>query len=64
MSDVLVIGGGIIGLSIAIALSQKGANVTIVERDLCGIGATWAAAGMLAPEAERLEGNSLRFWYS
>jgi len=61
MSDVLVIGGGIIGLSIAIALSQKGANVTIVERDLCGIGATWAAAGMLAPEAERLEGNLLDF---
>jgi glycine oxidase len=61
MTDVLVIGGGIIGLSIAIALSQKGANVTIVERDLCGRGATWAAAGMLAPEAERLEGALLDF---
>ncbi|MFN7759395.1 MAG: glycine oxidase ThiO, partial [Pseudanabaena sp.] len=42
-------------------LSQKGANVTVVERDLCGHGATWAAAGMLAPEAERLEGNLLEF---
>jgi glycine oxidase ThiO len=61
MTDVLVIGGGVIGLSIAIALSQKGANVTIVERDLCGRGATWAAAGMLAPEAERLEGDLLDF---
>jgi glycine oxidase len=61
MTDVLVIGGGIIGLSIAIALSQKGANVTIVERDQCGHGATWAAAGMLAPEAERLEGDLLDF---
>jgi glycine oxidase len=61
MTDVLVIGGGIIGLSIAIALSQKGANVTIVERDRCGRGATWAAAGMLAPEAERLEGDLLDF---
>ena len=44
MSDVLVIGGGIIGLATAIALSQKGANVTVVERDTCGHGATWAAA--------------------
>ena len=61
MSDILVIGGGIIGLATAIALSQKGANVTIVERDQCGRAATWAAAGMLAPEAERLEGDLLDF---
>jgi glycine oxidase len=61
MTDVLVIGGGIIGLATAIALSLKGANVTVVERDLCGRGATWAAAGMLAPEAERLEGDLLEF---
>jgi glycine oxidase len=61
MTDILIIGGGIIGLSTAIALSQKGANVTVVERDFCGRGATWAAAGMLAPEAERLEGDLLEF---
>ena len=64
MSDVLIIGGGIIGLASAIALAQKGANVTIIERDLCGRGATWAAAGMLAPEAERLEGSLLEFGLS
>lgn len=61
MSDVLVIGGGIIGLATAIALAQKGARVTILERDRCGLGATWAAAGMLAPEAEMLEGDLLDF---
>jgi glycine oxidase len=61
MTDVLIIGGGIIGLATAIALSQKGAKVTVVERELCGRGATWAAAGMLAPEAERLEGDLLEF---
>jgi glycine oxidase ThiO len=61
MTDVLIIGGGIIGLASAIALTQKGANVTIVERDRCGHGATWAAAGMLAPEAEGLEGELLAF---
>ena len=61
MTDVLVIGGGIIGLATAIALSEKGASVTVVERDVCGRGATWAAAGMLAPEAECLEGDLLEF---
>jgi len=61
MTDVLVIGGGIIGLATAIALSQQGANVTVIEREICGKGATWAAAGMLAPEAERLEGTLLDF---
>ena len=61
MTDVLIIGGGIIGLATAISLSQKGAKVTVVERELCGRGATWAAAGMLAPEAERLEGDLLEF---
>ncbi|MFN9856651.1 MAG: FAD-dependent oxidoreductase, partial [Pseudanabaena sp.] len=64
MTDVLIIGGGIIGLSTAIALSQKGASVTVVERDLCGQGATWAAAGLLAPEAERIEGSQLGFGIS
>ncbi|PZU96163.1 MAG: glycine oxidase ThiO [Pseudanabaena sp.] len=61
MTDILIIGGGVIGLATAIALSQKGANVTIVERGNCGKGATWAAAGMLAPEAEKLEGSLLEF---
>jgi glycine oxidase len=57
MSDVLIIGGGVIGLAIAVELSLRGASATILERDTCGQGATWAAAGMLAPEAERLEGS-------
>ncbi|AFY72206.1 glycine oxidase [Synechococcus sp. PCC 7502] len=59
MTDVLIIGGGIIGLSIAWELSLVGAEVTIIERNTCGMGATWAAAGMLAPQAERLSGNLL-----
>jgi len=59
MTDVLIIGGGVIGLAIALELSLLGAEVTVVERNTCGQGASWAAAGMLAPQAERLSGALL-----
>jgi len=47
--DVLVIGGGVIGLTIARRLCADGLSVTLLERDLCGRGASWAGAGVLAP---------------
>lgn len=50
--DVVVIGGGIIGLSIAEQLGRRGAGVTVLERHACGSEASGAAAGMLAPLAE------------
>ncbi len=53
MSKVLIIGGGVIGLSIARSLSKKGVkNITILERGEVGKQASHAAAGMLAPHAE------------
>lgn len=56
--DVLVIGGGILGLAIATELRQQGATVTILSRDF-NAAAGHAAAGMLAPNAERLTGSLL-----
>lgn len=53
-SDVLVIGGGAMGLATAIALTQQGAKVTILNRNFQEA-ALHAAAGMLAPQAEGLE---------
>jgi glycine oxidase len=48
----LVIGGGIIGSSVAWRLAREGAEVTILERGRLGQEASWAAAGMIAPQAE------------
>src|SRR5580765_6822363 len=46
--DVIIIGGGIIGLSLSIALRKRGVTVLIVERGEPGREASHAAAGMLA----------------
>jgi glycine oxidase len=45
--DVIVIGGGIIGLSLSVELRKKGASVLVVERGEPGREASYAAGGML-----------------
>ncbi len=47
--DCIVVGGGVIGLSIARRLRSDGLRVTLVERGRCGGEASWAGAGVLAP---------------
>ncbi len=49
--DAVVVGGGIIGLAVAWAAAGAGLDVTVVD-PAPARGATWAAAGMLAPVAE------------
>src|ERR1700744_5931181 len=49
-SDVLIAGGGIIGLSLALELHTRGAQVTVLERDMAMSHTSIAAAGMLAAE--------------
>jgi glycine oxidase len=50
-SDVIVVGGGVIGLSIAWRAAQRGLSVTVVDPSP-GSGASHYAAGMLAPVTE------------
>ncbi|HEX4116463.1 MAG TPA: FAD-dependent oxidoreductase [Solirubrobacteraceae bacterium] len=50
--DLAVLGGGIIGLSVAWRARLLGMSVVLFEREVLGSGATHVAAGMLAPVAE------------
>ena len=51
-SEAIVVGGGVVGLSVAYELARRGRQVLVLDRDdLAGV-ATHAAAGMLAPTSE------------
>jgi glycine oxidase ThiO len=56
--EMMIIGGGVIGLATAIELRLLGAEVTILSRDFKAA-AGHAAAGMLAPQAERISPGSM-----
>jgi glycine oxidase len=50
--DVIVVGGGIIGMAIARRARALEMSVSVLERDTTGSGTSNVAAGMLAPVAE------------
>lgn len=67
--DFLIVGGGVIGLSLAWELAQHQARVCVVDRGPLGQEASWAGAGMVPPGVaqshwqianalEQLEGSS------
>jgi glycine oxidase len=49
---IVVVGAGIVGLSIGLRLSQRGLRVSIVERGIPGSGASKAALGSLTPYSD------------
>jgi glycine oxidase len=55
--DVAVVGAGVIGLSIAWRLGQRGLSVAVFDRAGIGAGASLAATGMLAAAAEHEPGD-------
>ncbi len=53
--DVVIVGGGVIGLSIAYALAREGLSPTVLDRRELGREASWAGAGLIPPIADRDE---------
>jgi glycine oxidase len=56
-SDVVVIGGGVVGLSIAWRAARRGLRAVVVERGRAGGGTSAHAAGMIAPASEATPGE-------
>ena len=62
MTETLVIGGGVIGCAVALALADKGRKVTVIERGSSGpVGrgpeGSTAAAGIVGAQLEALHGD-------
>ena len=57
--DTIIIGGGVIGCSIAYHLSKQGKRILLLEKNTIGAEASSAAAGMLGVQAELESPNSL-----
>ena len=51
-ADVAVVGGGVIGLSVAYHAARRGAKVVLFEAEEIGAGASGALAGMLSGQGE------------
>ena len=51
-SDVVVVGGGIAGLTCAQTLASRGVDVAVVERAFCGAGASGKSSGFITPDSE------------
>jgi len=53
MTRVAVVGGGIVGLSVAAELARQGVQVELLDRNAqAGRESSWAAAGILTPQGE------------
>jgi glycine oxidase len=47
--ECIIVGGGVVGLSIAFELARRGRQVSVLDQGEVGRGASWAGAGILPP---------------
>lgn len=52
MYDVIIIGSGVMGLSVAKSLSESDLNIVVIDRDIPGMHASYKAGGMLGAQNE------------
>jgi len=50
--DIVIVGGGVIGLAIAYALAREGLSPAVLDRSELGREASWAGAGLIPPESK------------
>lgn len=63
--EVVIVGGGVIGLSVAYVLAREGIRATLLDRREFGREASWAGAGLIPPASERASSSPfevLRDW--
>ncbi len=60
--DVLIIGGGMAGLSAAQAFHEKGLRVALIEKNFCGAGASGKSSGFITPDSEFALHNLIDFY--
>jgi glycine oxidase len=60
VAEIVVVGSGIIGASVAYELARRGARVTVLDARAPGLGASQASAGVLAPYIEAPAQSVLR----
>lgn len=55
--DVAIIGGGMAGLTAAQCFHEQGRKVALIEKNVCGSGATGKSSGFITPDSELSLGN-------
>lgn len=50
--DVVIVGGGVAGLSAAQSFHEKGLSVALLEKSFCGAGASGKSSGFITPDSE------------
>ncbi len=51
-TEIIIVGGGMAGLTAAQEFVSKGCNVVLIEKDFCGAGASGKSSGFITPDSE------------